>query len=718
MNKVTDKIGLLNRVTLESLNEPGRLKIVRNFTETSIKMLGADFGFAWWRSSVGSDYQLAYKSKNISYEPNQPRKHGGNYLAQKKGQPVFVEDTSKQKYEKEYDVRPYMKSYAIIPIAFDGKFYGNIVLCYKKKRNFSQEDRSMCAALGSSMAQAMTINRLYSNLTDFKRTLDNTLDSIFIINPNNGKVTYANQGAAMLTGRKLKDLVRSNFYEVIDGLSETELRKRMNEIRENDNLQYLVFDSTIKGHKKTQWPVEISLQHVVQKDQPERFLAIVRDITERKQSEDTIRQMAYFDPLTQLPNRILFNERIRQELEHVESHKGMFAVFFLDLDRFKVINDIYGHQIGDELLIAVANRLQRSLPRKATLCRMGGDEFMVLLPRLKDVKEAINCAKIIKDAFVEYFQLEDQEVYVNSSVGLAIYPLDGGDIRTVMKHADLALHRAKEQGGNSYQQYNEGLPIFYSMQPQLEKQLRKAIKNNELVIHYQPVVSVNNKKIMYCEALVRWNHPEMGLLYPDSFIGPAEESGLIVEMGDWIVNEVARQIQQWRNEKRKVVPVSINVSPRQLLNPNFVYRIQNAFENHNVKIADVKLELTETFLMKNIDMSVGILEQLKLLGLRILIDDFGTGYASLNYLKRLPIDGVKIDKTFVQGSAGNLQDAALTSAIISIAHQLNLEAVAEGVENEQQLLLLREHKCNFAQGNLFYKPMPGIEFGKLLEGKR
>ncbi len=710
-----DKITLLNQTTLDSFNEQDRAKIAANFTKTGLKVLQADFGFVWFKSIRGKSYELVYKSPNTPYQPLPPREGGKNQGVYRTKSPIFV--TKAKKLSGKYDITPYLKSFVIIPVIYQKHQYGNVVLCFETPRSFSQEDESLCIALGNAMAQAMTINRLYSNLSEFKKTLDNTLDSIFIFNPSTTRIEYANNGSVLLTGKKRKEIMGKDLSSIITGLSKKELLDRMDEIREHDNLQYLVFDCTIKQSQGKNVPVEISLQHVEQSGQPERFLAIVRDISDRKRAEETIRKMAYFDSLTGLPNRILFNNRLREEYERAGKGKGRFCVFFIDLDRFKVINDIYGHHVGDELLKAVAGRIQKAIPKKATLCRMGGDEFMVLLPQLSEVKESVKVAKAIQEQFVEYFQMSDQEVYVNCSVGLAIYPYDGEDMRTVLKHADLALHRAKEQGGNNYQQYNKGLRLFYSMQPKMEKQLRQALKQNELVMHYQPIMSLKSNKMIYSEALVRWNHPEMGLLYPEAFITQAEESGLIVEMGEWVLREVAGQIQQWRKEGRKILPVSINISPRQLLRPSFLKSIEDVMSEYKIKKNDIILELTETFLMKNIDMSVGMLEQIKQLGLQIVIDDFGTGYASLNYLKRLPIDGVKIDRSFVMGSTENLQDAGLTAAIISIAHQLNLTVVAEGVENKQQLALLREHHCDSAQGNYFHRPLPSKDFAKLLHKK-
>ncbi len=717
-NQIADKITILNRVTLESLNETEKVKIVKNFTEASLEIVEADFGFAWWKNSESEKYQLAYQSPDIPYKPNPPRKRGGNYKASKSGEPFFVPDANKEKYTKEYDVRPYMKSYVIIPIVFQDKSYGNIVLCFKKKRAFSKQDKSICAALGNALAQALTINRLYSNLKDVNNTLDNTLDSIFIFEPKKLKMLYANQGAVSLLGKKRNEILKKNLVDLIDGLSSHDLMGKMKEIEDNANLRYLVFETWIQHPKNGKIPVEISLEHIEQTGQTDRFLAIVRDIGERKQSQDTIRKMAYYDALTGLPNRALLNERIAEELARAKSTSGKFALIFLDLDRFKVINDIYGHQIGDQLLRVVAQRLQKTLPRKATISRMGGDEFLILIPKLKEANEVLDYARKIHEQFLEFFQINDQEVYANCSIGMAVYPQDGEDVRLLLKHVDVALHRAKEQGGSNYQQYNSGLPMFYSMQPKMEKLLRQAIKKNELVMHYQPLVSVKTKKVVGCEALVRWNHPEMGLLYPDSFIGHAEESGLIVQLGEWILNDVCKQIKQWYSAGCSVVPVSVNVSPRELLRPTFVERTEHTIRRNGISTSDLKLELTETFLMKNIDLSVGILEQLKLQGIKILIDDFGTGYASLNYLKRLPIDSVKIDRTFIQGSGVNLQDAAITSAIIVIAHHLGLDVIAEGVELKQQLEMLEENNCDTAQGNYFYKPMPAQEFTKLLKKKK
>jgi diguanylate cyclase (GGDEF)-like protein/PAS domain S-box-containing protein len=709
-----DKITALNKVTLESLGEHNKLVIVKKFTEASIDILDADFGFAWWRQNVADEYKLVYKSDHIPYEPNPPRKRGGNYKAQTSGAPVFVPDTSKEVYSKQYDVRPYMKSYVIIPIAFEGNFYGNIVLCYEKKKSFNPDDHSLAGALGNALAQALTISRLYGNLKNFQQTVDSALDSIFIFDSDNLKIVYANEGAVAFSGMKRQDILGKTLSETISGLSHEELLEKITDIQKHPNKPNKVFESTYTHPVKGKIPIEVHLQHIVRPEQQDQFLVFVRDITDRVQAQSNITKMAYYDTVTGIPNRALLNERLIEEHERAKTENGMYAMFFIDLDRFKIINDIYGHHVGDNLLKEVAKRLSKVIPKKATVARMGGDEFLVLLPNIKAVSEAEKCAKEILEIFTQFFQIDDHELYANGSVGFAIFPLDGIDYHVVMKNADLALNRAKEHGGANIQQYRVGQPLFYTMQPKLQSQLRQAIKKEELELHYQPIINVKTQRITSCESLIRWNHPEMGLLYPTDFIGQAEESGLIVEIGEWVFEEVCKQIQAWGTEGHMPPPVSINVSPRELLRPTLVSNMERILKKYKVSASQIQLELTETFLMKNIDMSIAILEQLKALGLKILIDDFGTGYASLNYLRMLPINGVKIDQSFIKGVPGDLQDTALTSAIIAISHQLGLDVVAEGVESLAQFEFLRDADCNFAQGNFFFKAVDADQFADML----
>lgn len=707
------KLDIVNKSAVEALRAPSEKSIVKNFIEASLKVMGGDFGFAWYKNNHDKTFRWMYKTENTPYEPATPRPNGVMMQTLKSKSARFIKDVVGSGFVRS-DAREYMESVAIIPMAHKNKVYGNLVICFKKTHVFTEEEKSLAVFIGNVAAQAITINRLYSDLKSFRATLDNTSDSIFIFDPETLKIEYLNQGAILFSGQKPSTLLKKPLTNAITGLSEAELRKKMEQIVELSDPHPAMMESTITHPVLGKVPVEISLQHISHKNQPDQFLAIVRDISERKQSELSITKMAYYDQLTGVPNRALLMDRLKSEHIRAQTEKGMYGIFFIDLDRFKIINDIYGHQVGDVLLKQVAQRISRVLPKKATVARMGGDEFLVLLPKLKSVTEAEQCAVEIQSIFNDFFKINEHELYSNGSVGFAIFPLDGMDYHVVMKHADLALNRAKEHGGGDIQHYHVGQPLFYTMQPKLQNQLRQAIKRGELLLQYQPVVHVKTKKIIGSEALIRWNHPEMGLLYPGDFVGQAEESGLIIDIGRWVINEVCRQIREWEDSGRIPPPVSINVSPRELLRPTLVDTIEQALKKYKISPSQIKLELTESFLMKNIDLSISILQQLKNLGLRILIDDFGTGYASLNYLRRLPIDAVKIDRSFVSGVPVNLQDAALTSAIIAISHQLGLEVVAEGVEKLSQFEFLRAAQCNFAQGNFFYKPASADQFSDLL----
>ena len=711
---LSEKLALLNIAALESIEGGSEMEIICQYTQRAIDILGADFGHAWFKGPGAKKYELAYRSKVAPYVPEYPRTNGTTHEAIVARKPILIADVKKRQNAKS-DAKSYMASAAIVPITYRNNTYGIFVLAYTKKHNFSKEEKDLATAIGNSAAQTITINRLYKDLKNFKNTLDNTRDGILIFDTQTLRIQYMNHGIISLLGKKRSALIKRSITHLMPGLKEQYLRNKMSEIIMHSELDFLVFETEFNHPVNGKVPLELSLQYIPENNQPDRFLVIVRDITERKQTENTIRKMAYYDQLTGLPNRSLLIERLAEAHEKAERKKNMYALLFIDLDRFKVINDIYGHDIGDLLLIQVAKRMQKAIPKKATLARMGGDEFLVLIPDLDTVDEAQRCANAVQDIFTDFYKLKDQEIYSNGSVGYAIYPLDGVDQSKLLKNADLALHRAKEHGGANVQQYSIGQPAFYTMQPQLQSQLRKAIKNNELVLHYQPIVDVKTKKVTCSEALVRWNHPELGLVMPGEFIGQAEESGVIVQIGQWVMEEVCRQIHEWEQFGKTALPVSFNISPRELLRPTLVSQLEDCLKRYKITQGKLKIELTETFLIKNIDLSVSILEQLKTLGVKILIDDFGTGYASLNYLKRMPIDYVKIDQTFVQGIPNNLQDAALTTAIITIAHHLGLEVVGEGVETKDQYSFLKQAKCNLAQGNFFSKPLTGEEFAKFLK---
>jgi diguanylate cyclase (GGDEF)-like protein/PAS domain S-box-containing protein len=440
-----------------------------------------------------------------------------------------------------------------------------------------------------------------------------------------------------------------------------------------------------------------------------------RDITGRKQDEEMIRHLAYFDALTGLPNRMLFDDRLAQALAHSRRRgaRGL-AIMALDLDRFKTINETLGHGAGDELLQAVAARLTSALREEDTVARLGGDEFLFLLPEIDDVEDAARVARKLLTELVTPFPVHGHELHLTASIGIAMFPLDGGDAETLIRNADTALYRAKEQGGHRYQLYAPAMNAIAFKRLVLENSLRRAIDREELRLHYQPLVSLQNGTFVGVEALVRWQHPELGLVSPAEFIALAEETGLIVPLTHWVLRTACRQMKEWRDAGLELMTVSVNISAQHFSAANLPEAVSEALSSAGLDGRHLCLELTESVMLENVEETIATLLELRKLDVKISIDDFGTGYSSLSYLKRLPIDTLKIDQSFVRNSPADADDAAIAMLIISMAHSLNLSVVAEGVETEEQMRLLRSQQCDIMQGYLVSRPLPGAEMTEML----
>ncbi|BDV43694.1 bifunctional diguanylate cyclase/phosphodiesterase [Geotalea uraniireducens] len=446
----------------------------------------------------------------------------------------------------------------------------------------------------------------------------------------------------------------------------------------------------------------------------------LRDITARKEAEKTIRQMAYYDALTGLPNRRLFNDRLRQSLALARRHKRLLAVMFLDLDRFKLINDTLGHALGDQLLMAVTKRLKECCRRDGdTVARQGGDEFIINLSAVTDVKDAVKVAQKIIESFKKSFQISGHELFITTSIGISIFPYDGRNAEELIKNADFAMYRAKEHGRNNYQLYTPEMNTKAVERLSLENSLRKAIEREEFVLHYQPKVNVEHGQISCMEALVRWQHPTLGVVPPARFIPLAEETGLIVPLGEWVLRTACRQNKEWQDIGYPPMQIAVNLSPRQLQPGKTVAMVEAALRDSRLDPHWLVLEITESVLMAGDEATVEIFRYLERLGVQIAIDDFGIGYSSLYYLKKFPVHTLKIDRSFIRDIASNPDDEAITSAVISMAHGLNLKVVAEGVETVDQLEVLRSLKCRYMQGYLFSRPMPADQvvpmFGRAAE---
>ena len=414
--------------------------------------------------------------------------------------------------------------------------------------------------------------------------------------------------------------------------------------------------------------------------------------------------LAYHDALTGLPNRPLFIDRLIVALAQASRTEQKLAVFFLDLDRFKDINDSIGHTTGDALLKAVAERIRRCVREGDTVARFGGDEFTLLIPRIDQVEDAAKIAQKILETLKIPFAIADHELFVTTSIGISVYPADGIDPETLVRNADTAMYRAKDQGRDNYQLYAPAMNARALERLALENMLRKALSHRELVLFYQPVADMRTKAIVGVEALIRWNHPERGLVSPAHFISVAESSGLIIPIGDWVLRTACRQTKYWQKRVNPHLTVAVNLSARQFQQANLAEEIAEVLEETGLEPKYLELEITESNAMQNAENTMYTLRELKALGVRIAMDDFGTGYSSLSYLKRFPIDTLKLDQSFVREIATDASDAAIATAVIAMAHSLDLKVIGEGVETTEQFAFLQQQRCDYIQGYLFSPP--------------
>jgi diguanylate cyclase (GGDEF)-like protein/PAS domain S-box-containing protein len=430
-----------------------------------------------------------------------------------------------------------------------------------------------------------------------------------------------------------------------------------------------------------------------------------RDITDRKTAEERIQYLAYYDALTGLPNRTLLLDRLVHALAGARRQKDKVALLFLDLDRFKNVNDSFGHSLGDLLLQEVAKRLKRWVREQDTVARLGGDEFLIVLSGVKDIADAAIAAGRLMDILIAEFVVQGHTLGMTCSLGISIFPEHGEDGETLIKNADTAMYSAKEHGRNNFRFYTEEMNAQVMEQLTLENSLRHAIEKKELYLIYQPQMDIGTGRITGLEALLRWQHPELGLVLPDKFIGIAEHSGLILRIGEWVVRTACSQARKWQDEGLLTMPVAVNVSAVQFRQEDFSKLIGRVLLETGLASQYLELELTESLLLSYADVTFSVLQELKAMGLKLAIDDFGTGYSSLSYLKRFPISKLKIDRSFIRDVALNPDDAAITTAIIAMAKQLKLKVIAEGVEDEAQMSFLRENHCDEIQGYYFCKPL-------------
>ncbi|HVS33148.1 MAG TPA: EAL domain-containing protein [Thermoanaerobaculia bacterium] len=428
-----------------------------------------------------------------------------------------------------------------------------------------------------------------------------------------------------------------------------------------------------------------------------------------------VETLAYYDSLTGLPNRALFGDRLSVALAHAQRHRYKLAVLFLDIDRFKQINDSLGHTVGDRLLRIVSARIRAAMRDEDTVARFGGDEFTILIHIIGKVEDAGKIGAKILDSLKTPITIDERDFVVTSSIGISIYPLDGTDGETLIRNADAAMYRAKEMGRNTCQFYAATMNHKALEALEVENGLRRALAQNEFLLYYQPLVDISTGSVFGLEALIRWQHPELGLLRPDRFIPAAEQSGLIIAMGRWVLREACKQAAEWHRRGHKVI-MAVNLSGRQFSDPDLIRQVTEALELAGLPAEFLELEITEGYAMQDVQKAIQTLRQLKSVGVRIAIDDFGTGYSCLSYLKQFPIDTLKLDGSFVR-DLGAPEDAQIALGVIALAHSLKLKVIAEGVETINQLKFLREHACDRLQGYLFSRPMPPANFDHFMNQK-
>jgi diguanylate cyclase (GGDEF)-like protein/PAS domain S-box-containing protein len=551
-----------------------------------------------------------------------------------------------------------------------------------------------------------------ARMQQLSRAVEQTADSI-VITDKRGAIEYVNQAFEQITGYSASEALGQTPRLVKSGVHDAEFYRRLwATIERGEVFRDVLVNRRRNGElyfeEKTITPLRDEAGEIT------HYISTGKDITERMQVQERLQYLAHHDALTELPNRVLFMDRLTHALTRAQWHERVVAVLFLDLDRFKYINDTFGHNVGDKFLQHMAARLKSCVREGDTVARLGGDEFALLLEDVGQVADIAPVADKLLAALAAPFVLEGREFFVTTSIGISLYPADGVDGQTLLKHADTAMYRAKDLGRNNYQFYSADLSAKAFERLTLETSLRRALERDEFLLYYQPQVDIKSQRLIGVEVLIRWRHPELGVVSPTQFIPLAEETGLIVPIGEWVLRSACTQARAWRAAGLGFGSITVNISGRQFADPALAARIGQVLSDTKLDAGLLELEITESVVMHDPQSAVHTLEQLNAMGVRIAIDDFGTGYSSLAYLKRYPIDTLKVDQSFVRDVTHDPNDASIVQAIIAMARSMQLRVIAEGVETEEQLTFLRTHGCEAVQGYLFSRPVPAEEARELI----
>ena len=618
-----------------------------------------------------------------------------------------------------------MRPVFALPIQGGGETLG-VMEFFSDQPQFADPDMLMSAHfigrhIGQFFQRSQAEAALRESEAHFRSLVEQASDS-FYVHDVDGRFIDVNQHGCNCLGYSREELLTMRISDIDLDLSISELRYLRDQVAARAPI---ALESRHRRKDGGIFPVEIRMGPI-EIDGQRHLLSLVRDVTERKEMQDHIQHLAFHDSLTDLPNRAMFNRHLAQAIAQAQRyHKGL-AVLFIDLDRFKNINDTLGHDAGDRLLKEMARRISTCLrnsdvvaradKRADLVARLGGDEFVVLIEEISDAASVGHIARKILQTMVKEFPLDGQLIHITASIGISTFPEDGRNEFSLMKHADIAMYRAKERGKNTFQFYSAQMDLHSAELLALESGLRRSLERNEFTLYYQAKVDAKTGLITGAEALVRWQHPELGLVSPVHFIPLAEESGLIVPLSQWVLEEALNQNRRWQKLGLPTMRIAVNLSARQFVDENLLSDTVRALKESGMDPALLELEVTESMMMYNTEKTVQVLEELRKMGVRIAIDDFGIGFSSLSHLKQFAIDIIKIDRSFIKDIPGDKADEAITEAIIAMSKSLRIKVVAEGVETVEQLQFLSARGCDEIQGYYFSRPVPAADFARLLSG--
>lgn len=616
-----------------------------------------------------------------------------------------------------------VSSAATVTIPGRRRPYGVLVVFTAESRTYSSDEVAFLRAVADLTGAAIESARaeqarrsaekaLRSKAAWFKALVEHSSDGIMLID-RNSRISYVGPSTQRVIGFDEYELVGRDVFEFVHeddvDLARAHFDALLSGVRVEVRSEFRIRHGD-GGHR---W-VEAFAKNLLDREWVGAMVVNYRDITERKETEDRLATLAYRDSLTGLPNRFLLYDRLSHAIDHARRSQHGLAVMYLDLDHFKIVNDTLGHAVGDQLLQQVAHRLQEAVRLDDTIARLGGDEFALLLPDLTHTEDAGVVAQKLLSTFTEAFRVEGHELYTTASIGVSFFPDDADDVTALLRNADSALYRAKDLGRNTVQLFAASMNDRYRQRLDLEVSLHHALEREEFQLYYQPVYDCKTASVRSFEALIRWKHPELGTISPDQFIAIAEEARLIGAIDRWVLRTACRQLRAWRDEGMPVFRVAVNISAHELQQPTFIHDVHEAISSSGLSADDLILEITESAAIQNLNWTLSVLDQLRALGVHIAIDDFGTGQSSLAYLKRFPIDIVKIDREFLSDATKTPSDAAILASIVALGHSLDLYVIAEGIEHQHEVKLLLSQGCDALQGFFFSVPVPADEVGALV----